>query len=399
MIENEKYDKFFQDMKDLKSKQEKQKMRGLNDYNMVNVVRGENMEVGMHSNVIYSLINPNGLHYQDDLFLQLFIEHVIEPQLKKLEDKTNNYDGFGNIFDVQAEESTDGNRRIDFTIKSDKYFIGIEMKINANDLENQISDYDKYLKDISKDVNITEDKVFIYYLTKDGKDADPKSKINTKIIKVSFEEHILDWLVACQEEVRNITNLNEAFENYKNIVQKVIGKPKENIMPLSTKILESETNFKIATEIYNEYHRTQEKISKKIGDMIEEGIGNSRIKYIKSFFHDKNADEKPIIYFIIDEKYDIRICSKEFYNFDIFRLGRDELNNNQQNKIQDILENKKGIFRKKYNGLYEYKLKPQTKDMKLYDLYNHSNELDLGEIIELFEIVISVIDEVVKEKL
>ncbi|WP_082287489.1 PD-(D/E)XK nuclease family protein [Moritella viscosa] len=54
-------------------KQEQQKLRGLNDYNMVNVVRKANQEVGMHSNVLYSLLDPNGLHYQNDLFLSLFI--------------------------------------------------------------------------------------------------------------------------------------------------------------------------------------------------------------------------------------------------------------------------------------------------------------------------------------
>lgn len=392
MEENEKYNIFFQNLKDFRYKQEKQKIRGLNDYNMVNVVRHENREVGMHSNVIYSLIDSNGLHYQGDLFLQLFIKYVIEPQLKINVDE---YDGFGNIFDVQAEESTDENRRIDFTIKSDKYFIGIEMKINANDLQNQISHYADYLKKISEGSVISKDRVFIYYLTKDGKDASIDSKGNTEIIGVSFAEHILDWLEACKKEVRNITNLNEAFENYKNIVQKVIGKPKENIMPLSTKILENETNFEIATEIFNKYHLVQKEIFDQIGDQIGERIGINRIKYNHSFYHHKNIDEKPVIYFIIDEKYDIRIFSKEFYNFNIFRLGRDNLNINQQNEIQNILEKNKGLFAKKYNGLWEYKLSSQTSNIKLYDLYKNSSELNLDEITDLLNIVISAIDEVV----
>ena len=41
---------------------------------MVNIVRKENAEVGMHSNVIYSLIDPNGLHYQDDLFYKYLLK-------------------------------------------------------------------------------------------------------------------------------------------------------------------------------------------------------------------------------------------------------------------------------------------------------------------------------------
>ena len=110
---DENYINFFEELKRFNEKQKKQKQRGLNDYNMVNVVRKENAEVGMHSNVIYSLIDPNGLHYQDDLFLQIFIKDVLEIH------------DFGDILSVNAEESTNENRRVDFTIKSSNYYIGI----------------------------------------------------------------------------------------------------------------------------------------------------------------------------------------------------------------------------------------------------------------------------------
>ena len=105
---------------------------------MVNVVRKENAEVGMHSNVIYSLIDPNGQHYRGDLFLKLFIKYVLADEEIKIDD-------FGEIISVKAEESTFGNRRIDFTIKSSNYYIGIEMKIDANDLKDQLSHYEKDL--------------------------------------------------------------------------------------------------------------------------------------------------------------------------------------------------------------------------------------------------------------
>ncbi len=143
---NKKYDDFFQNIKNFNLIRQKQKMRGLNDYNMVNIVRNEMHEVGMHSNIIYSLIDPDGIHYQGDLFLNFFVEYVIEPYLIG---EIKNYDGFGVIYDVQREESTDENRRIDFTIKSNKFIVGIEMKINARDLNDQISHYNEYLKTIS----------------------------------------------------------------------------------------------------------------------------------------------------------------------------------------------------------------------------------------------------------
>ena len=207
-MEKNNYHNFFKTIKEFKAQQIKQKMRGLNDYNMVNVVRKANHEVGMHSNVIYSLINPDGVHYQGDLFLKLFIKTVL---------KISN---FGEIFEVRAEEQTDDNRRVDFTIKSDKYFIGIEMKIDSGDLKKQIYDYYNYLKKESDTKN--KQKVLIYYLTKHPKKPSKRSVYDTSIdVKnITFDIDILNWIDASQKEVKNITNLNEAFENYKSIVQK-----------------------------------------------------------------------------------------------------------------------------------------------------------------------------------
>jgi len=229
-MDNE-YIELFELIEDIVEEQESQKLRGLNDYNMVNVVRKASHEVGMHSNVIFSLINLHGLHYQKDLFLNLFIEKVLGFTLKD----------FGTVFDVQAEEITDKNRRIDFTIKSENYFIGIEMKVNANDLVNQIFHYDEYL---TKKAN--GQKVNMFYLTKDGKDAPLRSKGNVEIKKISFEKHILEWLSASQKEVKHITNLNVAFEDYKNIVKKITGKYKGNIVSIEEKLIKSKRHLKTA---------------------------------------------------------------------------------------------------------------------------------------------------------
>ncbi len=230
---DEKYINFFKKIRFFKEEQKKQKQRGLNDYNMVNVVRKENAEVGMHSNVIYSLINPQGLHYQDDLFLNKFITIVLGEKIEN----------FGSILSVQAEELTFENRRIDFTIKSTNYYIGIEMKIDANDLNNQINDYEVDLITKAKNENI--ENVVIYYLTKDGKEAAQHSCKDVTYKRISFENHILNWIENCQKEVRNITNLNEAFENYKDIVKKITNKYEGRVMSLKDELLKNEEYFKL----------------------------------------------------------------------------------------------------------------------------------------------------------
>ena len=118
------------------------------------------------------------------------------------------------------------------------------MKINHHDSYHQIYDYyvdmkSKAIEDgISKNISEEskgvkgEDNVIIYYLTKNGKDAKPKSSNGIDYIQISFEEHILNWINECQKEVKNITNLNEAFENYKNIVKKITNKYEGNVMQL-----------------------------------------------------------------------------------------------------------------------------------------------------------------------
>ncbi len=235
MSEND-YSEFFNKVEAFKEKQNAQKQRGLNDYNMVNVVRSETAEVGMHSNVIYSLIDPYGSHYQGNLFLQHFISDVLA------------INDFGTSITVEAEESTYENRRIDFTIKSDTYYIGIEMKVNAHDLNEQLF---HYRKDLIEKAN-NEKTVIIYYLTKDGEEASEYSHNGIDYKKISFKEHILKWIDSCQKEVRNITNLNEAFNNYRSIVEKITGKYHSKIDTMDDFFLKkgNEEIFKNAQSFY-----------------------------------------------------------------------------------------------------------------------------------------------------
>ncbi len=237
---NQEYNDLFALIENIRITQEQQKQNGLNNYNIVNVVRKATHEVGMHANVIYSLINPNGAHFQGDLFLQLFIEHVIEPGLKATDPS---YSGFGVIFDVQAEEATDTNRRVDFTIKSDKYLIGIEMKVNASDLKNQVSDYYDHLSDESDG-----QEVYIFYLTKDGKNVSAHSlgTLDKRFVKnISFKNEILQWIDASMQQVKHISNLYEALINYRMIVQKITNQYRSNVVTIEEELMDKTNRDKL----------------------------------------------------------------------------------------------------------------------------------------------------------
>lgn len=315
---DERFINFFEKIKLFKEEQKKQKQRGLNDYNMVNVVRKENAEVGMHSNVIYSLIDPNGLHYQDELFLQIFIKDVLE------------INDFGNILSVQAEESTNENRRVDFTIKSNNYYIGIEMKVDASDLENQISHYYDDLKEkASKDSN---QEVIIYYLTKNGKDASLNSHNNKLEYKrISFENHILTWIENCQKEVKNITNLNEAFENYKDIIKKITNNYEGRIKLLENELSNNEKYYELAKEISEAFQKAKNKkineLKNKQINLIIEIVEEKNLQFINYLPKNWTAidifSELSIRIIANEEDYLIQVFDKSGYGEDVDNLKKE----------------------------------------------------------------------------
>ncbi len=260
----------------------------------------------MYSNVIYSLIDPNGLHYQDDLFLNKFITIVLGEKIEN----------FGSILSVQAEELTFENRRIDFTIKSTNYYIGIEMKIDANDLNNQINDYEVDLITKAKNENI--ENVVIYYLTKDGKEAAQHSCKDVTYKRISFENHILNWIENCQKEVRNITNLNEAFENYKDIVKKITNKYEGRVMSLEKELLKKE-NFGLAKEISEAFQKAMLEYKKEQINLIINMVIEKGLKYEKHFPRNTAIDilSEFVIRFISnDNAYLIQVFNKSGYDKD-----------------------------------------------------------------------------------
>jgi len=229
-MQKKDYKDFFENFKKFKEIQNKQKQRGLNDFNIFSTLRKKNAEVGLHSNFIYSLLNPNSKHCQNELFLELFIKDVL------------NIQNFGNIISVKREDATDEQRRIDFTIESDNYLIGIEMKSSHSrgDEKFQLS---HYKSELEKNATASQEAI-IYYLTLDGKSATdksllyenskPKSKMDENDYKrISFKKHIFQWIEHSYDEVKNITNLAVLLTQYKEIVQQISRKDyKGNVMEL-----------------------------------------------------------------------------------------------------------------------------------------------------------------------
>ena len=105
---------------------EARKKRGQNDFNPLLCVQKLDDEANMHSGFLYALLNPCGEHYQDDLFLKLFLDSI---SLKKW---------FGDTSNAEVYKEY---KNIDIYITNNNKHIIIENKIRARDQGTQIARY------------------------------------------------------------------------------------------------------------------------------------------------------------------------------------------------------------------------------------------------------------------
>jgi len=205
--------------------EEIQKQKG-ERFNIFSILNMERREVETHSALIYDLINPKGSHSQGNKYLELFIDKVLgldDYDLKKI--------------NVKREDPTDEGRRIDFTIENDKYFIAIEMKIDAGDQDRQLADYMTHASNQKKESKL-------YYLTPDGRDASEKStKGELEYKRLSFALEIVDWIEACVEKSATLPIIRESLIQYASILRKITGQTTQEV---TMQVVDMINNPKIA---------------------------------------------------------------------------------------------------------------------------------------------------------
>jgi len=246
-----------------------QRLNGDN-FNIFSILKMERDEVKTHSLFIYELINPKGSHNQGDLFLQLFLKEVLNISEKKK----------ATCLQSKREDFTKDGKRIDFTIETEKYQIGIEMKIDADDQQNQLIDYKKELKNRCNN----KQEVKLYYLTLTGYEASSKSTREELIAEkdyklISFKSEILHWIEQCIEKSATIPTLREALVHYRNLIQKITNKlpqVKENEME---NIIRDSKDIEAMHTITNSYPKIWAKKEMEFWDE----LWNSLTKKCKKF--------------------------------------------------------------------------------------------------------------------
>lgn len=202
--------------------------KGINAYNPLLALRKKNEENGLHSNLIYSLINPTGSHYQGTLFLKHFII-ALEIDIPA-EDMTNQL----SEAEVYREASTNQGR-IDIFIELKNYCIIIENKIYAADQPNQMNRYIAYCQDQEKNIGKT---IIPVYLTPKGatpsKNSFDNSKHKNNVAKLhtpSYEKNVLQWCENCQKDkkLEKHENLRFTLKQYANAIAKLSKRNPEKI--------------------------------------------------------------------------------------------------------------------------------------------------------------------------
>ncbi|MGX3044026.1 PDDEXK-like family protein [Helicobacter sp. T3_23-1056] len=330
-ITKERFESFMFALKVFLAQAKEAKKRGDNDYNPLKAVQKIDNEVNMHSGFLHSLLDTNGEHYQDDLFLSLFLDTL---SLKKW---------FGDTKNAQVLKE---HKHIDIYITNDENHIIIENKICADDQPKQIAKYIESIHDENSNESVSYENIAVVYLTPFPRKPEKNSlgewdksylfdeKGNQikfeKIIKEQFDEKakiyfldeektlryqnptykkdILEWIKKCQSKsgVGNITSLNSALEFYKDIVQ-IITKQKENKMNIVDFLKQDKSlvYFDIAQEIINKKEQITQEYNKayfsKTFDKESKNLKNEVENH-----QEKYKDWK----ILLEEKECERFCSK-----------------------------------------------------------------------------------------
>lgn len=342
------------------------KKRGNNDYNPLKAVQNPNDEVNMHSGFLVSLLDTRGEHYQDDLFLKLFLQTL----------GLENW--FGETKNAQVLKEY---KNIDIYISNGEKHIIIENKTKNDKNIDQKGQIARYINEIhgnsSDDESVSYENIAVVYLSPFGREPSPNSlclkdknikwqikgdllEFNENKVKykqISYEKDILAWIEKCQKEVGNITSLNSALEFYKDIVE-IITDKKESKMNIAGFFKEKDEKiqqerFKVAFEILSNRNQIIGAYLKQIIYNLKKQFENCNIEY-----HDDNI---PIPFISVKtQEYSLEKNTIQFF-FYISNYGAE-----YEAIYCSILTEKISNVDKKLEQIQEFIKKNNFSEIKLY---------------------------------
>jgi hypothetical protein len=209
-----------------------------------------------HCAFFYDLLNPKGSHSLDSLFLQLFLEAVL--QIKNFE-----------MQDIVVEREKDiGRARLDLYISNRKEFIIIEAKIYERVSWEQLSRYQEWAKKQQGK------KFHLYCLTLQGDEAEDKENEKTQFQFLSFASDILAWIEKCMqlEQVQAIPQIREILKQYSVVLKKITDQNPEGLEMNLTQLLLQNDNLAIADKLSKAIAATKAALEMKFWQAVIEKI-------------------------------------------------------------------------------------------------------------------------------
>ena len=308
-----------------KAEADRQRAMGKHDYNIFTLFHYFSDEVNLHSNFIASLLDPNGDHYKNDLFLKLFLEMC-------------GIDDFS--IDTSTATVFKEFKHIDIYISDGKKHIILENKVYAKDQPTQIA---RYIKAI-KDEGAKDEDIYVLYLHPDGKLPDDQSfgdyhakllgeNPSIKFKVISYGNEILKWIDRCKNEVSNITDLNVFLSQYKDVIEMIYNRYKRiDEMETANLVEIFKENYTAASEIANNYQETRKKIIDGFFEKLSE-----RLKKVYNENCYKIGGEK-----IASNKY-CQPIKIESTNWDLFNFAIEFMGANLTNPIMGFVKKDKTI--------------------------------------------------------
>lgn len=241
----------------------------LSEYNFFDVLAiGENEKVMCR--FLADLLSPDGAHGLGGLFLRSFLREVLPgiPLGDALLSRTTS----------QTEFPISGDRRIDIVLQNSRYFIPIEVKINAGEQPGQCYDYCQYAKNAP-----------LVYLTKfgtapseysrkkpDGTDILPLDRIRC----VSWSGHICRWLTDLLPQLDG--PLKTAVTQYIEAIHMFTDKQEWKIMEKEQSIqaaLTSPMFFHAGLELERSMNAAKIALMRLMFDCFREEMGPVALKY------------------------------------------------------------------------------------------------------------------------
>ena len=188
------------------------------NFNVFKILGMETYEVQTHSAFLGELLNPEGAHGQGSLYLKIFLNQLAELDANKTL-RTQLFDHFHadsaklelevHIGQIDADYTEGG--RIDLVLTDSRgNHIFFENKIHAGDQKNQLFRYHRH-----------DPKAALLYLTRFGEPPSKESMGNGdfEVLPISYQNHILQWLLLCRKESVMLPTVREALTQYIELIR------------------------------------------------------------------------------------------------------------------------------------------------------------------------------------